>query len=405
MLEKQELLSFLYQTPYGIISADNDGVIDMMNAYAVQLMIPLVPNLQFHNLYCVLEKISPSLIPKIKNFTGESGSVCENYRVMVSKKNNDDGCWFDFSIYRININHWMIGFYDSSMMVIQENRAKQEAMKRADSLARLDMATSVIHDIGNAITAIGISSAKLVAKDNWEEINNLQRVTKLMKSNSSNLDECLGIGKGKALTEFITSICSALESRQRNFIESSQSIARNVHHIQDIISIQKQFARDGEGTKQLPVSIRNIIFDAEAVVHNLLIKTNTQCIINDIPTDMYVKGDKTRLTQVIVNTLKNSCEAVVARNDKISGEILISTLFGADNCIQININDNGVGFDSEIGKKISDGNYTSKIQGSGIGLNNSRSVIESHGGRMELTSEGIDKGCCLSITLPVIEEA
>lgn len=406
MLNTEELLGFIYQTPYGIISADNEGNIDLMNAFASQLLVPLAPTADFNQLFSVLDTISPCVVPLIKNFSETSGCLCENYRVAVKPTNQPGSpCWLDYTIFKLNANHWMIGFLDSSRLVLQEQQAQEEAAKQAENLARLEMATSVIHDIGNAITAVGISAAKLVAKDSWSEINNLQRTVSLLNKNISGLNACLGEGKGQALTTFINSICDALTLRQDELISSSQGIAQNVHHIQGIISIQKQFARDGKGVKQLPISVCNLIHDAKAVVCSLLTKANAQCIIVEIPPKLTVVGDKTRLTQVMVNTLKNACEAILARDEASKGEIRVFTNPISDGQIQIDIKDNGIGFDQATAKKINNGGYTSKTQGSGIGLSSSRSVIESHGGELRLHSEGINKGCRLSITLPTSIEA
>ncbi len=394
-----ELLQFLYQTPYGVISADLSGNIDLMNAFASQLLMPIAAQIDFSQLYSILDALQPDLSTTAQQFAGNSGKIIDSKRFPIEPPNGDTH-WVDVTLIKISEQKLMMGILDSTLLVEREKLARQEAEKRAEQSARLEMATSVIHDIGNAITSVGISAAKLVASDHWPEGPNLARIHNLLGEKTEGLDSLLGEGKGSALVGFIKSIEESLQVRHDDQISTAASIAKNIHHTQDIIRIQKQFARDGEGAPLLPVNLKDIFFHAESIIENQLDKYNIALTVHHADQDSLISGDKTRLTQVIVNILKNACEAIANRTTQDHTGIIDVFIEQDDKNVSLSIEDNGVGFDSDTKTKLSKGHFTSKSDGSGIGLSSCLSVVTSHDGEFSINSSGVNQGCTVSIILP-----
>ena len=80
-------------------------------------------------------------------------------------------------------------------------------------------------------------------------------------------------------------------------------------------------------------------------------------------------------------------------------ELLIRTQREADDCVLLAVKDTGVGFDPQNEDKLFDAFYTTKKSGMGIGLHVSRSIIESHRGRLWATlNDG--PGSTFSFTIP-----
>jgi len=69
--------------------------------------------------------------------------------------------------------------------------------------------------------------------------------------------------------------------------------------------------------------------------------------------------------------------------------------------VEITLSDNAVGFSGEVGKKLFERGFTTKPSGSGIGLNESRSIIESHGGTITIENNEKNTGAITVIRLPV----
>ena len=99
---------------------------------------------------------------------------------------------------------------------------------------------------------------------------------------------------------------------------------------------------------------------------------------DDLP---HIKGDRVQLQQVILNLLRNASDAMGAIDDR-PRQLVIRTALDEDDRVRLTVQDAGVGFDAQAVERIFEAFYTTKNDGMGIGLSVSRSIIESHHGRL-----------------------
>lgn len=111
--------------------------------------------------------------------------------------------------------------------------------------------------------------------------------------------------------------------------------------------------------------------------------------------DIYLMGDYERLKQVMINLLKNSLESI----DK-KGKIEIYTNI-YKKYIDIIIEDNGKGMDSDVLSKLKEMFYTTKENGTGIGIALSNEIIKAHDGELIYTSE-VNNGTKVVVRLPYV---
>jgi signal transduction histidine kinase len=110
----------------------------------------------------------------------------------------------------------------------------------------------------------------------------------------------------------------------------------------------------------------------------------------DIPDDLpLIKGDRTRLMQVLASVLKNSIDAFAGS----SAEKVISIeVFAHPGVITVEVRDTGSGFDAGVGGRLFEEGFSTKASAAGLGLGHCRAVMESHGGSISVTSDGPGKG-------------
>jgi PAS domain S-box-containing protein len=111
-----------------------------------------------------------------------------------------------------------------------------------------------------------------------------------------------------------------------------------------------------------------------------------------------VQGDRVQLQQVILNLVLNAADAMTDVVDRLR-DLLVGTGADPDGGVRLWVRDAGVGFDPQEGERFFDAFYTTKSDGMGIGLSISRSVIESHGGRLWATPND-GPGATFSFWLP-----
>ncbi len=139
----------------------------------------------------------------------------------------------------------------------------------------------------------------------------------------------------------------------------------------------------------------------EEVIKNidmLCQKNNIKLTTKIIDDDIYINADYNRLTQVFINLLKNSIEAIP--KDK-NGKIIVHERM-KENHINITIKDNGKGMSKELLNKIKEPFYTTKQRGTGLGVSLSDQIIKAHNGTLNYESkEG--EYTKVTITLPIEE--
>jgi PAS domain S-box-containing protein len=111
-----------------------------------------------------------------------------------------------------------------------------------------------------------------------------------------------------------------------------------------------------------------------------------------------VAGDRVQLQQVILNLLRNASDAMSAVDDR-SRQLLIRTEEDEEGHVRLTVKDAGVGFTPQAADRLFESFYTTKNDGMGIGLSVSRSIIESHHGRLWATLN-TGPGATFSFSIP-----
>lgn len=128
--------------------------------------------------------------------------------------------------------------------------------------------------------------------------------------------------------------------------------------------------------------------------NTLLIGNKIKFIYNNSYDELYLLGDYDRLKQVFVNIIKNSIESIID-----SGVISINILKG-EHDIKIIIQDNGVGMTREELENIKQMFYTTKKDGTGLGVALSNEIIMAHDGTLEYSSVKNEGTKCI-VSLPL----
>lgn len=120
-------------------------------------------------------------------------------------------------------------------------------------------------------------------------------------------------------------------------------------------------------------------------------------IINDLSLPL-LQIDKVQIEQVIINLIRNSIEAM-SINKPEHAEIIIQTKLLKTHAL-ISVQDNGLGFDSNVIPRLFDSDYTTKPGGVGVGLSICQTIIHAHNG--EITAFSLPAGgACIEFTLPI----
>jgi signal transduction histidine kinase len=118
-------------------------------------------------------------------------------------------------------------------------------------------------------------------------------------------------------------------------------------------------------------------------------------LAEDLPT---IAGDRVQLQQVVLNLLRNAAEAMGGVDDRVR-ELTVRTEREGGDRVRVTVRDTGVGVDAQRIERLFDAFYTTKSGGMGMGLSVSRSIIESHHGRIWATPND-DSGATFAFSIP-----
>jgi len=172
-------------------------------------------------------------------------------------------------------------------------------------------------------------------------------------------------------------------------------IVQDGNRAADIINRLRSFYRKGAPAEPELVDVNEIIREmltllrSEADRYSIPMRTD---LASGLPR---VAADRVQLQQVFLNLMLNGIEAM----QDTGGELTISSQIGDDGRLLVSVRDTGVGLPVEKADQIFNAFFTTKPQGSGMGLAISRSIVESHGGHL-WASANTTRGATFHFSLP-----
>ncbi|MEW6989367.1 PAS domain-containing sensor histidine kinase [Colwelliaceae bacterium 6441] len=155
------------------------------------------------------------------------------------------------------------------------------------------------------------------------------------------------------------------------------------------------FAKSGQQQVVEPLSVNEVINDSTQGLEALIEKAQAEVTIQPCPEDCHILGNKSALSGAIQNLIHNSIQVI-----KQHAQIQISA-YCKDKYAYISVKDNGEGISAELANKIFEPFYTSRVQGTGLGLAVVKSVAQAHQGKVHLLSQP-NEGAHFCIKLPLL---
>ena len=403
----EKLLQFLYLAPLALLELQRDGEIVMMNAFAAQYLIPISGG-RMTNFFDILRPHAPEIVDTIAGFHPSTGSVLNNRRISIATPAGGDApLYYSLTVEKLDDNVLMIALTDVTKTVEQEARIKQAIEQEAVQRGKAELAASVLHDIGNAITSIGTTVARLLGSEAWYEETALQRLEDYLRDNRTGLEDVLGVGKGDALLTYLGEIRNALHDRAAELEQDYARLARITTLISELLSLQRTYTDEAQTySSSRQCDLVQVLEDAISMQVAGLEKRSVVVQRRYPQEAVRVHGDRTKLVRVFVNLLRNACEAFdrtekqTARQDEPQNTVEVNVSIADGGRAQVTVSDNGSGFEPDRSEQLFDSAYSSKSAAGGIGLAACRQIVTAHGGTIQLTSDGPGQGARAVVELP-----
>lgn len=250
------------------------------------------------------------------------------------------------------------------------------------------------------ITALGNQPGQLIMITDLTE-------TRLLQDKLSQLQRLSSLGRmvSTLAHQIRTPLSSAMlygaNLKSNKLTETSRSdfqvkLMSRLHDLEQQVNDMLLFAKSGKQQVVEPLSVNDLLTESTQSLEAIIKQASATVTIKLCPNDCQILGNKSALTGAIQNLVHNSLQ-VIKQDAKIE---LSSYCRGAH--AFISVKDNGKGISKELAEKIFEPFYTSRVQGTGLGLAVVKSVANAHQGEVKLLSSPTE-GAHFCIKLPLLE--
>ncbi|HEY3862416.1 MAG TPA: PAS domain-containing sensor histidine kinase [Verrucomicrobiae bacterium] len=259
-----------------------------------------------------------------------------------------------------------------------------------------EVATSVLHNVGNVLNSANISTALLLDNAQKSSAHYLGKAAALLNEHSGNLGEYLtNDAKGRQLPLYLTRLSERLAEEQQSAIKELESLRQNIEHIKEIVAMQQSYAKvSGVVEKVRPA---DLIEDALRMSAGALVRHEV-AVERDFGFAPELTVEKHKVLQILVNLIRNAKYACddAGRHDK---QVRLQLSY-AEPWVRIVVSDNGVGIAPENLTRIFNHGFTTRKDGHGFGLHSGALAARQLGGALSGHSEGPGKGASFTLLLP-----
>ena len=180
-----------------------------------------------------------------------------------------------------------------------------------------------------------------------------------------------------------------------------ERIAEEADRAAEILRRVRDFVQK-TGPHVSAISVNDLVQDA-VMINNLELKETRARIVCDLAPDIPpVIADPIQIEQVVVNLARNGLESMQELPEE-QRVLNIGTRPCDGQAVEVFVRDRGKGISEEEMKRIFEPFFTTKPEGMGMGLAISRSIIQTHEGRLWVSANE-DRGCTFHFTLPIAQE-
>ncbi|MFO0698426.1 MAG: ATP-binding protein [Nitrospira sp.] len=282
----------------------------------------------------------------------------------------------------------------------EKEKLYQQLMNASRQAGMADVASSVLHNVGNVLNSINVSTDTLLKTLKKPMVGDVCRIAALFNENQDNLQSFLTVDpKGKQIPSYLGLVAESLSGSHQTIQHELDSLVKKVDHIKQVIMSQQDIAR--AGSIREPVSVEDMMEQALMMAMPEPEKYHIQVVrdYHPIPTIM---TDRHQVLQVLVNLITNAKNAMVEHSESTRRLTLRLSVPTGCTFARLEVIDTGGGINAENLPKLFAQGFTTRKAGHGLGLHSSAIVAKNLGGALQAQSAGEGQGATFTLDLPLV---
>jgi PAS domain S-box-containing protein len=277
------------------------------------------------------------------------------------------------------------------------DRMQKQLIDTSRQAGMAEVATSVLHNVGNVLNSINVSSTLVSERVKKSKVASLPLVATMLKEHAGDLAAFLTSDpKGKQIPLYLEQLGERLVKEQTTTLDELTLLHQNIEHVKDIVMMQQTYAKVSGVIETVKVSY----LVEEALRLNLgTLQRHSIEVIREFDGDPTIDVEKHKVLQILVNLVGNAKHACSesGRQDK---RLLIRTNRCAAS-IKIAVIDNGIGIPPENLTRIFNHGFTTRKDGHGFGLHSAVLAAMEMSGTLNVHSDGAGNGATFTLELPL----
>ncbi|XXE08920.1 GHKL domain-containing protein [Pseudomonas sp. Z1-29] len=300
------------------------------------------------------------------------------------------------------INHELQTSNDKLEQRVEERtRELKEAERELVDAARMagmaEIATNVLHNVGNVLNSVNISAELVTRKLKNSKTQGLGKAVRMMNEHATDLGQFITEDeKGKLLPRYFNELVDSIATEQGLLIEELAQLTKSIDHIKEIVTTQQTYA--GAARLIEPLNVADLFEDALRMNSGALSRHQITVIkdYQDIP---MIMGDKHRLLLILINLISNAKAAM--SNVEPPREMTLGVRIVDQTTLCVSVRDRGEGIAPENQARIFNHGFTTRKDGHGFGLHSCALAAVEMNGRLQVQSDGPGQGALFTLEIPL----
>jgi PAS domain S-box-containing protein len=274
----------------------------------------------------------------------------------------------------------------------------QQLLEASRQAGKAELATDILHNIGNVINSVNVSSSCLSERIKRSEAATVSKAVALLEANAHDLSRFLTQDpKGRMLMKYLGQLAAHLVEEQKELLKELAVLRGNIEHIKEVVTLQQGCAKVG-GQKE-PALLPELLEQALRLNERTLLqhKVQLQRQYSEVPP---VEVEKHKVLQILVNLVRNAQQAL-EKNDPADRQITLRVRARGKEKVVVSVLDNGMGISAKDLRRVGEYGFTTRKNGHGFGLHSSVLTARELGGDLQVHSDGPGKGAAFTLELPL----
>ncbi len=336
--------------------------------------------------------------PQIERVLGSSGA-CRSARF----EEENRGRYYETCIYPVCDNGSVTGCAvlsaditerkETERKMAELNRKLIETSRRA---GMAEIATNVLHHVGNALSRINVSSGLLQEKLASLGIRDFRRATELLEQHLHELDRfCTEDERGRHMAPFLIALSRQMVQRERDVRDELKRLREAVQRVNEILTLQQDLA--GNSCLKEEVVLQDVLKDVVAEHQKRAEKLGVEvdCHFEPVPP---VMADRMKVRRIVGELIHNALDSL-AESPSREKRLTVRLYRNDRGLVCIDVEDNGVGIEEQNLARVFGQGYTTKKDAKGLGLHDAALQAKEQGGELVAHSDGPGLGARFTLKL------